>query len=182
LTPFTMRSHRQSVRGMRAGWALGCCLFRRKPLQTRLFLTRLRHDLRLSRPAPRVAGISGFVRLRAGIPVRDVRGMKRSRRSMAQSTRSAAVVVWSRSPAFPPRNEDGAPGRPIFVHHTPEEVTASGRKTRRRRCRYSRRSAGRPLRRPALSRSLWGAKTLTAQTEMAGLQAKRNFRHLHARS
>jgi hypothetical protein len=56
---------------------------RRKALQTRLFSIRSRGDLRSSWPDRSFAGISGYDRLCAGIPVRDLRGMKTSRRSSA---------------------------------------------------------------------------------------------------
>ncbi len=60
-----------------------------------------RDDLRSLTPSVRAAGISGYGRLSAGIQMRDIRGMRRSRRSFApgQATQDADC-----------RNETGATG------------------------------------------------------------------------
>ena len=69
--------------GIRAGWEPDRCQRRRKALQARLFSIRSRGDLRSSWRDGSLAGIRGYDRLCAGIPVRDLRGMKTSRRSCA---------------------------------------------------------------------------------------------------
>src|SRR5215218_2994168 len=80
LLPAERESHGH---GIRAGWEPDRCQRRRKALQTLLFSIRSRGDLRSSWPDRSLAGISGYDRLCAGIPVRDLRGMKTSRRSSA---------------------------------------------------------------------------------------------------
>ncbi len=72
-----------------------------------------RSDLRSCRPAARVAGITGYDRLSAGIPVRDQRGMKRSRRSITSkaATKDADLQVFYASDGT--RTRDLGRDRPI---------------------------------------------------------------------
>src|SRR3954470_3464516 len=49
-------------------------------------------DRRLFRPAAQLAGITGSDRLPAGIPVRDVRGMKTGRRSFAPTPATKEAI------------------------------------------------------------------------------------------
>jgi hypothetical protein len=80
---------------------------------------RQKYELRPIRPVIQVAGITGYDRLLAGIPVRDVRGMKRSGRSFAPkpTTKSANVQVLYGSDGLEPATS-GVTGRHGATGHS----------------------------------------------------------------
>jgi hypothetical protein len=112
LLPAERESHGH---GIRAGWEPDRCHRRRKALQTRLFSIRSRGDLRSSWPDGSLAGFSGYDRLFAGIPVRDLRGMKTSRRSSAPNPATKHADLQGLYGSDGTRTRDLRRDRPVLL-------------------------------------------------------------------
>ena len=88
---------------------------RAKHLQTPRFRNSAPDDLRLTWPVVRLAGFSDYDRLAAGIPVRDIRGMKIGRRSFAPRAAAKDPDVQVLYGSDGTRTRDLRRDRPVLV-------------------------------------------------------------------